>query len=147
MDIVVTDGSSGSSAGDSGDRRAVGENDTLGHAGGTGGVVDGGDVLPARRHGLTPRASADSLDLGHGVDLDAILGSNGVQYLELGVAGFLTGIQGVEADDGLERGETGGEFEESRDVRQGAEYGSKLGVVHNVLGSIGSQGLVERNRE
>lgn len=117
VDVLVGDSSGGSRSRKTSHGVAMGQNDTLGHACGPRSVVDGDVVGRTRRAHGAARLQAERLDVGHGVDLNAMLGSDTVQDRQLGVASRLAGVQGVEADDELEGGESWRKLQQDRNVR------------------------------
>lgn len=145
MDVASRDALVGTSSRDTGNTVGVGDKDTLGVTSGTRGVVDGQNILGLGRAHWAAGAGTQRLHALHGEDLKANLGGRSVQERQLGVAGHLTGIEGVQGDDELEAGHAGRKLQESGDVRERADDGSQLAVVDDVLGRLGSESLVERN--
>lgn len=74
-----------------------------------------------------------------------MLSSEVVQNVGLGLARKLTVLKGVHGHNQLEGRDARRKLDQLGDVRKRANHGGQLGVVDDVLGGIGAEGLVKGN--
>ena len=148
-DDNIVGGSIGNNTSDgrSGNSVAVGENDTLWIAGGTGGVVNGNCILWAWGLHWCGRLGASGLNVPQAVNGDAELLGNGVKKLTLGVSWLVVVVEWVQADNHLQGWESWSELQEGWDMRKGGDNAGKGSMVDDVLGGIWAESIVDGNSE
>lgn len=133
----------GAGGADAGDGVGMRDQDALGVTSSARSVVDRDDVVARGRVHGAAAAGTNGLDVLHGEDLEPDSLCARVEQIQLGRAGGLAGVQWVERDDELERGDAGGELQEGRDVVDRADDGREAAVVDDVLARLRAEGLVE----
>lgn len=130
-----------------GDKVAVREHSTLGHAGSTTGVHDEGKIVGL---GIVVRAAVlltGGLERSKVDEEDILLGSPGLDDLALGGgAGRNDSIlEGVHGDDGTELGQLVTQLQQLSNVVGRADDNLDLGVVDNVLDGVSTECVVQRH--